>query len=74
MPGSSFPFKPTPFAFIDGEVHSRNGFRGSEKKNKEYICRGQGVRRQTKKFKFVELSSSIGNFRSKEHEKFGGVN
>ena len=45
-----------------------------KKKNKEYICRGQGVRRQTKKFKFAKLSSSIGNFRSKEHEKFGGVN
>ena len=24
-------FQPTPFAFIDGEVHSRNDFRGSEK-------------------------------------------
>ena len=36
-------------------------------KNKEYIHRGQGILRQTRKFKYAELSSSIGNFRSKEH-------
>ena len=36
-------------------------------KNKEYIYRGQGILRQTRKFKYAELSSSLGNFRSKEH-------
>ena len=41
-----------------------------KKKYKEYIHRGQGIIRQTRKFKYAELSSSIGNFRSKEHEKF----
>ena len=41
-----------------------------KKKNKEYIRRGHGVLEQTRKFKYPELSSSIGNFRSKEHEKF----
>ena len=44
-----------------------------EKKNKEYIGRAQGMLRQTRKFKYYELSSSFGNFRSKEHEKFNGV-
>ena len=44
-----------------------------KKKNKEYIRRGEGILQQTRKFKYVELSSSIGNFRSKEHEKFSGV-
>ena len=38
------------------------------KKNKEYIRRGQGIFRQTRKFKYAELSSSIGKFRSKVHE------
>ena len=38
-------------------------------KNKEYIRRGKGIFRQTRKFKYAELSSSIGNFRSIEHEK-----
>ena len=40
------------------------------KKNKGYIRRGQGMLRRTRKFKYAELSSSIGNFRSKDHEKF----
>ena len=40
------------------------------KKNKEYNYKGQDILRQTRKFKYAELSSSIGNFRSKEHEKF----
>ena len=44
-----------------------------QKKNKEYISRGEGILRQTRKFKYAELFSSIGNFRSKEHEKFNGV-
>ena len=44
-----------------------------KKKNKECIGRGEGILRQTRKFKYAELSSSIGNFRSKEHEKFNGV-
>ena len=48
-------------------------FGGSEKKNKEYIHRGEGMLPQTKKFKYAELSPSIGNFRGKEHEKFNGV-
>ena len=41
-----------------------------KKENKEYIGRGEGILRQTRKFKCAELSSSIGSFRSKEHEKF----
>ena len=41
-----------------------------KKKNKEYTCRGEGILRQKRKFKYAELSSSIVNFRSKEHEKF----
>ena len=44
-----------------------------KKKNKEYISRGEGILRQTRKFKYAELFSSINNFRSKEHEKFNGV-
>ena len=44
-----------------------------KKKNKEYIRRGKDILRQTRKFKYPHLSSSIGNFRSKEHEKFNGV-
>ena len=43
-----------------------------EKKNKEYIVRGGGILRQTRKFEYSESSSSFGNFRSKEHEKFDG--
>ena len=43
------------------------------KKNKEYIGRGEGIPQQTKKFEYAELSSSIGNFRSKEHAKFNVV-
>ena len=45
-------------------------FEEMKKKNKEYIRRGQGILLQTRKFKCVELFSKIGNFRSKEHEKF----
>ena len=41
-----------------------------KKKNKKYIHKGQGILQQTRKFKYDELSSNIGNFRSKEHEKF----
>ena len=44
-----------------------------EKKNKESIGRGEGMLRQTRKFKYSELPSSFGNFRSKEHEKLSGV-
>ena len=44
-----------------------------KKKNKEYIRRGKGILWQIKKFKYAELSSSTGTFRSKEHEKFNGV-
>ena len=44
-----------------------------EKKNKEYIVRGGGILRQTRKFKYSESSSSFGNFRSKEREKYDGV-
>ena len=44
-----------------------------KKKNKEYIDRGEGILRQTRKFKYPNLSSSIGNFSSQEHEKFKGV-
>ena len=44
-----------------------------KKKNKEYIGRGEGILQQTRKFKYAELSSSINNFRSKEHEKFNSV-
>ena len=44
-----------------------------KKKKKEYIGRGEGILLQTRKFKYAELSSSIGNFRSKGHEKFSGV-
>ena len=44
-----------------------------KKKNKKYVGRGEGIPSQTKKFKYAELSSSIGNFRSKEHEKFNVV-
>ena len=44
-----------------------------KKKSKEYICRGKGILRQTKTFKYAKLSSSIGNFKSKEYEKFNGV-
>ena len=44
-----------------------------EKKNKEYIGRAEGMLRQTRNFKYYELSSSFGNFRSKEHEKFNGI-
>ena len=43
------------------------------KKNKECIGRGEGIHQQTRKFKYAELSSNIGNFKSKEHEKFNGV-
>ena len=43
------------------------------KKNKEYIGRGEGIPQQTRKFKYAELPSSIGDFRSKEHEKLNGV-
>ena len=39
-----------------------------KKENKKYIGRGEGILRQTTKFKYAELSSSIGSFRSKEHE------
>ena len=46
---------------------------GVEKKNKEYIGRGKSIHRQTKKFKYSELSLSFDNFRSKEHEKFNFV-
>ena len=35
-----------------------------EKKNKESIGRGEGILRQTSKFKYYELPSSFGNFRS----------
>ena len=44
-----------------------------EKKNKQYIGRDEGILRQTRTFKYAEISSSIGNFRNKEHEKFNGV-
>ena len=44
-----------------------------KKKNKEYIGRDVGILRQTRKFKYADLSSSIGNFRNKEHEKFNGL-
>ena len=44
-----------------------------KKKNKKYVGRGEGILSQTKKSKYAELSSSIGNFRSKEHEKFNVV-
>ena len=40
-----------------------------KKKNKEYIGRDVGILRQTREFKYADLSSSIGNFRNKEHEK-----
>ena len=40
------------------------------KKNKEYISRGQDIFQQTRMFKYAKLSSSIDNFRSNEHEKF----
>ena len=43
-----------------------------EKKNKECIGRGEGILRQKRKFKYFESSSSFGNFRSKEREKFDG--
>ena len=44
-----------------------------KKKNKEYIGRGEGIFWQTRQLKYAELSSSIGSFRSKEHETFDGV-
>ena len=37
-----------------------------KKKNKEYIGGGEGILRQTRKFKYAELSSNISSFRSKE--------
>ena len=40
------------------------------KKNKGYISGGQGILRETRNFKYAELSSSMANFRSNEHEKF----
>ena len=43
------------------------------KKNKEYIGRGEGIPQQTEVQICYILSSSIGNFRSKEHEKFNRV-
>ena len=43
-----------------------------EKKNKGCIGRGEGILRQKRKFKYSESSSSFGNFRSKEHEKYDG--
>ena len=46
---------------------------GVKKKNKEYIGRGEGIFRQTRQLKYAELSSSIGSFRSKDHETFDGV-
>ena len=44
-----------------------------KKKNKEYIGREEGIIQQTTKFKYAKLSSSIGNFRSGQHEKFNGI-
>ena len=41
-----------------------------KKRNKDNIARGEAILRQTRKFKCAESSSSIGNFRSKEHGKF----
>ena len=44
-----------------------------KKKNKEYIGREEGILQQTTKFNYAKLSSSIGNFRSGQHEKFNGI-
>ena len=44
-----------------------------EKRNKEYIARDEGIHQQTRNFKYTELSSSIGNFRNKGHEKSNSV-
>ena len=44
-----------------------------KKNSKEYIGRDDCIFQQTRKFQYAELSSRIGNFRSKEHEMFNGV-